>query len=497
MPITEKHDRTKVKNPDRFYCPFPGCNRSFAELWRLKVHYRAPPDVRGSGKERGHGTELQLCPKCGKDLKPGKHHVGCSAGRSAPRQAAKRVKMECELQGGVAIGQPVMGYPVNHTDSHFFNFAGNGGDDVFGLGPSSRPAGDAQQPALAVPVPPAAQHPQQGLASGVAAGRLQPPYANGHASSSTDLLRLPGAAAKSDQRSDAAKPGDAHDDLLFGFGQPFPGMVSAGAEPIFGVGDPRIVLQSLGWGAYQSAPAPLAADGTGGAHHQLWPGSAAAGPSSAVPEPSGGGRNSSKSSSSSQRPPSPQLLHCPSPPPLPSDLDLGGGTRGPAPLLFDFDSFNANRPQKELEPSNRPFVTVTTAMNPADMAFPSDDYIMQILFGDINEPVPRRMTTHLHHFEDSPGLGEMEPKGAAGTPDVFDDIFNFAGSRPEGLQPSGQATVPVLPSVMPPSVVRSLQPPPLPPVVTGRPMEPLHAAMAQVSAPMKLQHENPTLAVPH
>lgn len=27
-----------------------GCNRSFAELWRLKVHYRAPPDIRGSGK---------------------------------------------------------------------------------------------------------------------------------------------------------------------------------------------------------------------------------------------------------------------------------------------------------------------------------------------------------------------------------------------------------------------------------------------------------------
>ncbi len=67
-----------------------GCNRSFAELWRLKVHYRAPPDVRGSGKERGHGTELAFCPKCGKDLRPGKHHVGCAAGKSAPRQAAKR-----------------------------------------------------------------------------------------------------------------------------------------------------------------------------------------------------------------------------------------------------------------------------------------------------------------------------------------------------------------------------------------------------------------------
>ncbi len=37
-----------------------------------------------------HGTELKFCPKCGKQLKPGKHHVGCSAGKSTPRQAAKR-----------------------------------------------------------------------------------------------------------------------------------------------------------------------------------------------------------------------------------------------------------------------------------------------------------------------------------------------------------------------------------------------------------------------
>ena len=82
------------KDEDRFYCPYPGCTRSFAELWRLKVHYRAPPDVRGSGKERGHGTELQFCPKCGKELKPGKHHVGCFAGRVGSRQTAKRARDE-------------------------------------------------------------------------------------------------------------------------------------------------------------------------------------------------------------------------------------------------------------------------------------------------------------------------------------------------------------------------------------------------------------------
>lgn len=29
----------------RYHCPFPGCKRSFAELWRLKVHYRWVPSV--------------------------------------------------------------------------------------------------------------------------------------------------------------------------------------------------------------------------------------------------------------------------------------------------------------------------------------------------------------------------------------------------------------------------------------------------------------------
>ena len=70
--------RQLERTGERFYCPYQGCARSFAELWRLKVHYRAPPDVRGSGKERGHGQELNQCPRCGKALIPGKHHTGCA-----------------------------------------------------------------------------------------------------------------------------------------------------------------------------------------------------------------------------------------------------------------------------------------------------------------------------------------------------------------------------------------------------------------------------------
>mmetsp|Transcript_8338 Transcript_8338/g.23906 ORF Transcript_8338/g.23906 Transcript_8338/m.23906 type:complete len:207 (+) Transcript_8338:227-847(+) len=51
------------------FCPHPDCNRSFrSALWRLKVHYRAQPLARGSGVERGHGTELTVCPVCGADV---------------------------------------------------------------------------------------------------------------------------------------------------------------------------------------------------------------------------------------------------------------------------------------------------------------------------------------------------------------------------------------------------------------------------------------------
>ncbi|KAK9824296.1 hypothetical protein WJX72_009227 [[Myrmecia] bisecta] len=87
----EERARSNFKDPNRFYCPHPNCDRSFGELWRLKVHYRAAPDIRGSGRERGHGGELDHCPKCGQELLVGKHHVGCVSGRAAPRQAAKRM----------------------------------------------------------------------------------------------------------------------------------------------------------------------------------------------------------------------------------------------------------------------------------------------------------------------------------------------------------------------------------------------------------------------
>jgi len=66
-----------AQSDGRFYCPHPGCRRSFVDLWRLRVHHRADPDSRGSGKERGHGAELPFCPKCRATIYEGRKHMNC------------------------------------------------------------------------------------------------------------------------------------------------------------------------------------------------------------------------------------------------------------------------------------------------------------------------------------------------------------------------------------------------------------------------------------
>ncbi|KAK9802020.1 hypothetical protein WJX73_002239 [Symbiochloris irregularis] len=112
-PAWSDDERVADDDSERFHCPFPDCKRSFAELWRLKVHYRAPPDIRGSGKERGHSMELTSCPKCRKELKPGKHHTGCrSSTRTGPAQAkrtkqnrAKRAAAEAAYEQAVRVSR--------------------------------------------------------------------------------------------------------------------------------------------------------------------------------------------------------------------------------------------------------------------------------------------------------------------------------------------------------------------------------------------------------
>ncbi len=91
-PLVKQRQKKAFKDPSRWRCPHPGCNRSFAVLWRLKVHYRAPVDARGSGVERGHGQELDRCPKCHVEFQEGRHHVNCRAGRTAGPPNPKRGK---------------------------------------------------------------------------------------------------------------------------------------------------------------------------------------------------------------------------------------------------------------------------------------------------------------------------------------------------------------------------------------------------------------------
>jgi hypothetical protein len=151
------------KDPERqpFYCPYPGastvrvqrcmsrpsrpqrqaaacthagCKRKFASLWRLKVHYRAPPNERGSGKERGHGVELPICPACGEDLEPGKHHNKCKAGRTTnppskrvPKTGAAAAKGAKNCRSGRAAKKP----PKRETHPAGESNSGNSFDGNF------------------------------------------------------------------------------------------------------------------------------------------------------------------------------------------------------------------------------------------------------------------------------------------------------------------------------------------------------------------------------
>ena len=63
------------------------CNTDFL----VQVHYRAAPTIRGSGKERGHGQELERCPLCDAKLMPGKHHIQCAGAQ----MRAKQVRFCC------------------------------------------------------------------------------------------------------------------------------------------------------------------------------------------------------------------------------------------------------------------------------------------------------------------------------------------------------------------------------------------------------------------
>lgn len=380
-------------DPDRFYCPHAGCNRSFAELWRLKVHYRAPPDVRGSGKERGHGTELKFCPKCGKELKPGKHHVGCSAGKSAPRQAAKRQRQMSSTTESDWVS------PTS-TTSHGDAQSDSWEDTV------RRQVDKVQR--------------QRGLeevetGSGAARrGNGIPAGPSGRGSASTAAGGARDAACRVQRMQDILTEGDNNAELVFTANTMADfGLILRHGNPIMLHHDP-LMDDSV-------SPSPSLAQILDAADH--------AADLASMP-----------------------IMRVPSPPPLPPDWDTNFAPGGHNSLLFDFDQFDANR--RTTMGGVEPIMTVTSAMNPAEMSNPSDDYIWQIMFAGENE-VPKRVTAHLHH----PAEHTMSEELARllDEPDILDSIEwmdptrESAGAgtgQPNGMHPHAHQALPSVTAVL-------------------------------------------------
>lgn len=373
-------------DPDRFYCPHPGCNRSFAELWRLKVHYRAPPDVRGSGKERGHGTELAFCPKCGKDLRPGKHHVGCAAGKSAPRQAAKR-----QRQQQMSTTTESAGLTAGTTGATTEATTGS-----WELAVQRQRAKVAQQAAAAAQRGEADSARTKALAHARACRLEQALTHNLDVVPTGDLLFHPASVA----HAAAAQHGGGHG--ITPGGQQHYFAATAGVAPLPPAA-PAAQQQ-----AAQAAPQqqPVGLDLPSTAQHRplspsplelfgdpLFGGSTAPAGDSGQGGGGGGGHGHGHGGLllDDHHLHDDDLLRIPSPPPLPADWETA-----PRPgLLFDFDQFDLSK--KPAAGTSAPLVTVTTAMNPVDVSNPSDDYIWQILFAGENDAVPKRVTAHLHH----------------------------------------------------------------------------------------------------
>lgn len=347
-----------------------GCNRSFAELWRLKVHYRAPPDVRGSGKERGHGTELKFCPKCGKELKPGKHHVGCSAGKSAPRQAAKRQRQVSSTTESEWVTQDSFDESLEQDD------ASDSWEDTVRrhMDRSQRQrsidAESSARPARSVPQ-------AENMACRIS--RMQQMLTTG-ADTNAELVFTPNTMADFGLilRGGGGQAGGSQ--------QPAPQQASPFQPP-----PPQ--QQQLGQHGDLSAPQqPPSGD------------------------PFTMGRTLADMHGDDPLGDTLRPLRVPSPPPLPPDWDFAGPS-GPSGLLFDFDQFDASRRATHIGVSE-PVMTVTSAMNPAEVSNPSDDYIWQILFAGENDPVPKRVTAHLHHPTD------LQPQKRHNDPSDLSTVFD-------------------------------------------------------------------------
>ena len=358
----------------QFYCPAPGCSRSFAELWRLKVHFRAPPDVRGSGKERGHGTELKFCPKCGKELKPGKHHVGCAAGKSAPRQAAKRRRHVSSSEE-----DPESGNQSSHSSSW-----------------------------------------QRLVESAVQRRRTRtrrPRGAEDGKAESEEMLVVANPGADIGAGKGIVVVGDGVNEAKRGGSKTKSKSRECKVEAMEEI---RMSSELLGHGPLDSDLLPNLMDTAAGVGGDV--DGVDGGRPLAWHLEGGDGHGIDK---------------LPSPPPLPLEWELGGdGMASSHGFLFDFGQFDTNRVAARRQSSVPegipglelldvggdggpgvgvgghggnggtvgpqageigPHTTAVSSMTPQNMSNPSDDYIWQILFANPTDDVPKRVTAHMHH----------------------------------------------------------------------------------------------------
>lgn len=360
------------------------------------MHFRAPPDVRGSGKERGHGTELKFCPKCGKELKPGKHHVGCSAGKSAPRQAAKRQRQMSSTTESDWVS-PTSTTSLGDAQSDSWE------DTV------RRQVNKVQRQRSFEEVEMGSRAPQRG--NGIPAG----PSGRGSASTAAGGREGP---CRVQRMQEILTEGDNNAELVF----------TANTMADFGLilrhGNPALSHQ----------------------HDPLMDDSVSPSPSLAQILDAG-----DRAADLASMP----IMRVPSPPPLPPDWDTNFASNGHNSLLFDFDQFDANR--RTTLGGAEPIMTVTSAMNPAEMSNPSDDYIWQIMFAGENE-VPKRVTAHLHHPAEQTMSEELAK--LLDEPDILDGIEwldparggagvgTGTGQPPNGVHPHAVQTLPSVAAVL-------------------------------------------------
>lgn len=359
--------------------------------------------------------ELTFCPKCGKDLMPGKHHVGCSAGKSAPRQAAKRQRqvtvsttttMESEwaseteptTQAGASLSfEEASGWPLNTRQRSVRARRQASVIDESEL--ISKPRETDKSPTDVDRKSTKGRKEQNAAASASGKRRATP--------------GLPGSSTtcRFGLMHQTMNTGDHHTaELVF----------TANAYADFGLllhngvdkmkSDENSKLYSPSNNVYENNLEkaeeidPIARTDSSGRNfpaqqHSINEDAGISDqPLTSLLDADSDGLAMNIDGVEDLS----SMLRVPSPPPLPPGWETGP----PMGMLFDFDQFDVTR-RSTLNPGDAcpdgarssapPEHTITSTMQPSEVSNPSDDYIWQIMFASENESVPKRVTAHLHH----------------------------------------------------------------------------------------------------